>query len=80
MRGSEDGSVHFIHLVPFRNCNELTTVALKQINVVDEECNRINEMLRQCLECREVYMELYTKSMLSRLNITLILFFTVMNH
>ncbi|KAL3786057.1 hypothetical protein HJC23_003905 [Cyclotella cryptica] len=59
--------VHFIHLVPFRNFNEWAASALKQIYVVDEKCDRINEMLEQCLGYRELYMELYTKSVLSGL-------------
>lgn len=59
--------VHFIHLVPFRNFNEWAASALKQIYVVDEKCDRIDEMLEQCLGYRELYMELYTKSVLSGL-------------
>ncbi|KAL3782085.1 hypothetical protein ACHAWO_005755, partial [Cyclotella atomus] len=60
-------TVHFVHLVPFRNFNEWAASALKQIYVVDGKCDRIDEMLEQCLGYRELYMELYTKSVLAGL-------------
>jgi hypothetical protein len=60
-------AVQFVHLVPFRNFNEWAASALKQIYVVDGKCDRIDEMLEQCLGYRELYMELYTKSVLSGL-------------
>ena len=59
--------MHFVHLVPFRNFNEWAASALKQIYVVDGKCDRIDEMLEQCLGYRELYMELYTKSVLAGL-------------
>ena len=59
--------MHFVHLVPFRNFNDWAASALKQIYVVDGKCDRIDEMLEQCLGYRELYMELYTKSVLAGL-------------
>jgi hypothetical protein len=56
--------MHFVHLVPFRNFNEWAASALKQIYEVDGKCDRIEEMLEQCLGYRELYFELYTKSVL----------------
>jgi hypothetical protein len=60
-------AMHFVHLVPFRNFNEWAASALKQIYVVDGKCDRIDELLEQCLGYRELYMELYTKSVLAGL-------------
>jgi hypothetical protein len=59
---------HFVHLVPFRNFNQWAESALKQIYVIDGKCDRINTMLEEgCLGYRELYMELYTKSVLAGL-------------
>ena len=60
-------AMHFVHLVPFRNFNEWAASALKQIYEVDGKCDRIDEMLQECLGYRELYMELYTKSVLAGL-------------
>lgn len=58
---------HFVHLVPFRNFNDWAASALKQIYVIDGNCDRIKEGLEQCLGYRELYMELYPKAVLSLL-------------
>ena len=58
---------HFIHMVPFRQFNEWVDSAISHIFFIDKQCNRIEKVLNECLGLRELYMELYTKSVLSTL-------------
>jgi hypothetical protein len=60
-------ALHFVHLIPFRNFNEWAESALKQIYEVDGSCDLINEILGKCLGYRELYMDLYTKTVLAGL-------------
>ncbi|KAL7468439.1 hypothetical protein ACHAXS_008668 [Conticribra weissflogii] len=69
-QSSENGDVqsgphHFVHLVPFRNFDEWAASALRQIYEVDEQCEDIDNLLEHCLGYRELYMELYPKSVLA---------------
>mmetsp|Transcript_120 Transcript_120/g.239 ORF Transcript_120/g.239 Transcript_120/m.239 type:complete len:467 (-) Transcript_120:54-1454(-) len=61
----ESETYHFIHLVPFRNFDEWAASALKQIYVIDGQCDDIDNLLEQCLGYRELYMELYPKSVMA---------------
>ncbi len=61
----ESASYRFIHLVPFRNFDDWAASALKQIYVIDGQCDDIDNLLEQCLGYRELYMELYPKSVLA---------------
>mmetsp|Transcript_3538 Transcript_3538/g.9039 ORF Transcript_3538/g.9039 Transcript_3538/m.9039 type:complete len:487 (+) Transcript_3538:123-1583(+) len=68
--GGEDDErepFHFIHMVPFRNFDDWVESAIKQIFGIDKNCDRINILLDQCIGYRELYMELYPKSVLSLL-------------
>jgi len=63
--GVESGPHHFVHLIPFRNFDEWAASALRQIYEVDEQCEDIDNLLEHCLGYRELYMELYPKSVLA---------------
>ena len=58
---------HFVHMVPFRKFDDWVESAIKQIYIIDGHCNRIDNLLDECLGYRELYMELYPKSVLSLL-------------
>ena len=58
---------HFIHMVPFRTYDEWVESAIKHIYTIDGHCNRINILLDECLGYRELYFELYPKSVLALL-------------
>jgi hypothetical protein len=58
---------HFIHMVPFRQFNEWVDSAISHIFFIDKQCTRMEKVLNECLGLRELYMELYTKSVLSTL-------------
>jgi hypothetical protein len=62
-----ESKYHFIHMVPFRQFNEWVDSAISHIFFIDKQCNRIDKVLNECLGYRELYMELYTKSVLSTL-------------
>ncbi|KAL3760104.1 hypothetical protein ACHAWU_002175 [Discostella pseudostelligera] len=58
---------HFIHMIPFRNFHEWVESAIKQIYSIDGSCNQVDKILDHCLGYRELYFELYSKSVLSLL-------------
>ena len=58
---------HFLHLIPFRNFDDWVDSAIGQIFHVDGQCERVDKLLDKCLGYRELYMELYTKSVLTLL-------------
>ncbi len=58
---------HFIHMIPFRNFHEWVESAIKQIYSIDGSCSRVDKLLDHCLGYRELYFELYSKSVLSLL-------------
>lgn len=58
---------HFVHMVPFRNFDDWVESAIKQLFTIDGNCDRIDRLLDDCLGYRELYMELYPKSVLSLL-------------
>ncbi|KAL3823723.1 hypothetical protein ACHAXA_007294 [Cyclostephanos tholiformis] len=58
---------HFLHLIPFRKFDDWVDAAISQIFYVDGQCERVDKLLDQCLGYRELYIELYTKSVLALL-------------
>ena len=58
---------HFVHMVPFRKFDDWVASAIKHIYTIDGNCNRIERLLDECLGYRELYVELYSKSVLSLL-------------
>ncbi|KAL7542046.1 hypothetical protein ACHAXR_011460 [Thalassiosira sp. AJA248-18] len=58
--------IHFVHMVPFRKFDDWVESAIKQISL-SGDCNRADKILEQCYGFRELYMELYPKSVLSLL-------------
>eukprot|EP00580_Thalassiosira_gravida_P007103 CAMPEP_0201639082 /NCGR_PEP_ID=MMETSP0493-20130528/18341_1 /ASSEMBLY_ACC=CAM_ASM_000838 /TAXON_ID=420259 /ORGANISM="Thalassiosira gravida, Strain GMp14c1" /LENGTH=174 /DNA_ID=CAMNT_0048112355 /DNA_START=26 /DNA_END=550 /DNA_ORIENTATION=- len=57
-------------MVPFRNFDDWVESAIKQIFFIDggrDNCGRAGKILGECLGYRELYMELYPKSVLSLL-------------
>ena len=65
---SDRDPIHFVHMVPHRKFDDWVASAIKQIYVIDGNCDRINKLLDHgCLGYRELYMELYPKSVLSLL-------------
>ena len=66
--GEEPTPFHFIHMVPFRNFDSWVESAVKQVFVIDGDCDRIGQLLdHKCLGYREMYMELYPKIVLALL-------------
>jgi len=65
--GDERDPLHFVHMVPFRNFDDWVESAIKHIAGIDGHCDRVDIILDQCLGYRELYMELYPKSVLSLL-------------
>ncbi|KAL9190871.1 hypothetical protein ACHAXT_000577 [Thalassiosira profunda] len=60
-------AMHFVHMVPFRTFDDWVESAIKQIYTIDGNCDRIDRLLDECLGYRELYMELYPKSVLQLL-------------
>ena len=60
-------SYHFVHMIPFRNFHAWVESAIKQIYSIDGNCFRVEKTLEYCLGYRELYFELYSKSVMSLL-------------
>ena len=57
----------FIHMIPFRNFHDWVESAIKQIYSIDGHCAIVDKILDRCLGYRELYFELYSKSVVSLL-------------